>query len=208
MKRKKQKEKKKLTKKQLLVITIITIVLGIICYFLATEITKKIIDHKTIEQRLAEDEFTDLQELDKISSIDLVTLINSYNEFSDNDIDFNNIIDNKITVNNINFEFYLDNDNVYITAINYKNKTSATKKVIYNMIKANNNEIDDATIDMIYDKVFETLGNTSDDKSETSEFFQYQGLEFSLKEYKDNDYKYSFRIGRIMDEGTKTAENE
>ena len=208
MERKKKKEKRKLTKKQLLVITIITIVLGIICYFLATEITKKIIDHKTIEQRLAEDEFTDLQELDKISSIDLVTLINSYNEFSDNDIDFNSIIDNKITVNNINFEFYLDNDNVYITAINYKNKTSATKKVIYNMIKANNNEIDDATIDMIYDKVFETLGNTSDDKSETSEFFQYQGLEFSLKEYKDNDYKYSFRIGRIMDEGTKTAENE
>ena len=208
MERKKKKEKRKLTKKQLLIITLITIILGIICYFLATEITKKIIDHKTIEQRLAEDEFTDLQELDKISSIDLVTLINSYNEFSDNDIDFNNIINNKITVNNINFEFYLDNDNVYITAINYKNKTSATKKVIYNMIKANNNEIDDATIDMIYDKVFETLGNTSDDKSETSEFFQYQGLEFSLKEYKDNDYKYSFRIGRIMEEENETTENE
>ena len=67
------------------------------------------------------------------------------------------------------------------------------------MIIANNDDIDNDTVDLIYDKVFETLGNTTNNDSRTSEFFQYQGLEFSLKEYKDNDYKYSFRIGRITE---------
>ena len=67
------------------------------------------------------------------------------------------------------------------------------------MIIANNDDIDNDTVDLIYNKVFETLGNTTNDDSKTSEFFQYQGLEFSLKEYKDNDYKYSFRIGRITE---------
>ena len=68
------------------------------------------------------------------------------------------------------------------------------------MIIANNNNITEETTDLIYNKVFETLGNTKDETSETSEFFQYQGLEFSLKEYKNNNYKYSFRIGRIIKE--------
>ena len=65
---------------------------------------------------------------------------------------------------------------------------------------ANNSDIDEDTTKLVYNKVFETLGKTSDEKSKTSEFFQYKGLEFSLKEYQDNDYKYSFRIGRIIEE--------
>ena len=75
------------------------------------------------------------------------------------------------------------------------------------MIRANNSNISENTANLVYDKVFETLGNTSDEKSKTSEFFQYQGLEFSLKEYKNNDYKYSFRIGRIVEENQETEES-
>ena len=74
------------------------------------------------------------------------------------------------------------------------------------MILANNDTITDETIDLIYDRVFETIGNTKDETSKTSEFFQYQGLEFSLKEYSDSDYRYSFRIGRIVE--TEQEENE
>ena len=74
------------------------------------------------------------------------------------------------------------------------------------MIIASNKEISEDTTDLIYDRVFETLGNTEDEESKTSEFFQYQGLEFSLKEYKDSDYKYSFRIGRIIEEQEETKE--
>ena len=76
------------------------------------------------------------------------------------------------------------------------------------MIIASNNNITEETTDLIYDRVFETLGFTEDEESKTSEFFQYQGLELSLKEYKDNDYKYSFRIGRIIKENTDTETNQ
>ncbi len=199
MKKKEKKETKKLTKKQLIILTIVTIILGIICYFLATEITKSIIDHKSVEEMLADDDVSDLQELDTIEKIDLETLISNYNEIASEKIDLNNIKDNEINIDeNINISFYLTDDNVYITTINFKEENDSSKDIIYNMIEANNENLDDSTMDMIYEKVFETLGTTSDDNSETSEFFQYQGLEFSLKEYKDNDYRYSFRIGRIM----------
>ena len=199
MKKKEKKEKKKLTKKQLLILTIVTIILGIICYFLATEITKSIIDHKSVEEMLADDDVSDLQTLDTIEKINLETLISNYNDITDTAIDINDIDNDKINIDeNINISFYLTDDNVYITTINFKKENNSTKDIIYDMIEANNENLDDGTTDMIYEKVFETLGTTSDDNSETSEFFQYQGLEFSLKEYKDNDYKYSFRIGRIM----------
>ncbi len=199
MKKKEKKEKKKLTKKQLIILTIVTIILGIICYFLATEITKSIIDHKSVEEMLADDDVSDLQTLDTIEKINLETLISNYNDITDTAIDINDIDNDKINIDeNINISFYLTDDNVYITTINFKKENNSTKDIIYDMIEANNKSLDNNTIDMIYEKVFETLGTTSDDNSETSEFFQYQGLEFSLKKYKDNDYIYSFRIGRIM----------
>ena len=199
MKKKEKKEKKELTKKQLIILTIVTIILGIICYFLATEITKSIIDHKSVEEMLADDDVSDLQTLDTIEKINLETLISNYNDITDTAIDINDIDNDKINIDeNINISFYLTDDNVYITTINFKKENNSTKDIIYDMIEANNKSLDNNTIDMIYEKVFETLGTTSDDNSETSEFFQYQGLEFSLKKYKDNDYIYSFRIGRIM----------
>ena len=199
MKKKEKKEKKKLTKKQLLILTIVTIILGIICYFLATEITKSIIDHRSVKEMLADDDVSDLQTLDTIEKINLETLISNYNDITDTAIDINDIDNDKINIDeNINISFYLTDDNVYITTINFKKENNSTKDIIYDMIEANNKSLDNNTIDMIYEKVFETLGTTSDDNSETSEFFQYQGLEFSLKKYKDNDYIYSFRIGRIM----------
>ncbi|HIS38392.1 MAG TPA: hypothetical protein IAB45_02665 [Candidatus Onthousia faecavium] len=199
MKKKEKKEKKKLTKKQLIILTIVTIILGIICYFLATEITKSIIDHRSVKEMLADDDVSDLQTLDTIEKINLETLISNYNDITDTAIDINDIDNDKINIDeNINISFYLTDDNVYITTINFKKENNSTKDIIYDMIEANNKSLDNNTIDMIYEKVFETLGTTSDDNSETSEFFQYQGLEFSLKKYKDNDYIYSFRIGRIM----------
>lgn len=204
----KKKEKKKLSKKQIIILIIVTIILGIICYFAATEITKSIIDHITIEEKLKNDDFDSLREVDTIDDITLETLINNYNELSDNDIDYSNISDNKVKIDNVEVLFNLkDNSNVNIVSISFDNKTSKVKDIISNMIIANKSDINKETTDLIYDRVFETLGNTKDKNSKTSEFFQYQGLEFSLKEYKDSDYKYSFRIGRIVEEGnndTKT----
>lgn len=196
---KKNKEKKKLTRKQLIILIIVTIVLGTICYFIATEITKSIIDHKTMEEKLEKENFTNLTEPDTINNINLQEFISNYNEISNSAIDINSINNNKIIIDNIEIEFNLKNNNINIISINF-NKKKQAKELISNMIIANNNNITEETTDLIYNKVFETLGNTKDETSETSEFFQYQGLEFSLKEYKNNNYKYSFRIGRIIKE--------
>ena len=196
---KKKKDKKKLTKKQIIILIVVTIVLGTLCYFISTEITKSIIDHKTMEERLKNEEFPDLIEPDTISKISLSDLVNNFNDINEEGIDINNIINNKININNVEIEFYLNEGNVNIISINFNDKKNA-KDIISSMIIANNRNITEETTTLIYNKVFETLGNTNDEKSKTSEFFQYQGLELSLKEYKDNEYKYSFRIGRIVSE--------
>lgn len=197
---KKKKDKKKLTKKQIIILIIVTIVLGTLCYFISTEITKSIIDHKTMEERLRNEEYPDLIEPDTISNISLNDLINNFNEISAEDIDINSIVDNKTTMNDIEIEFCLNEDNVSIISINFNKKRDA-QDIITDMIIANNENITEETTTLIYDRVFETLGNTNDKESKTSEFFQYQGLEFSLKEFKEkNKYKYSFRIGRIIEE--------
>ena len=194
------KKKTKLTKKQIIILIIITIILGTICYFLSVEITKSIIDHKTIEEKMKSEDFKDLRKLETISNINLLNLVNNYNDISSEDINIILIENNKIKINDIEIEFIIKNENVSITSINFNKKNNTIKSIISNMIRANNEEIDENTTSLIYNKVFETLGNTSDKESKTSEFFQYKGLEFSLKEYKNNNYKYSFRIGRIIEE--------
>lgn len=197
---KKKKDKKKLTKKQIIILIAVTIVLGTLCYFISTEITKSIIDHKTMEKRLRNEDYPDLIEPDTISNISLNDLINNFNEISEEDIDINSIVDNKINIDDIEIEFYLNESNVNIISINF-NKKSDAQDIITDMIIANNENITEETTTLIYNRVFETLGNTSNKESKTSEFFQYQGLEFSLKEFKEkDDYKYSFRIGRIIEE--------
>lgn len=197
----KKKEKKKLTKKQIIIFIIVTIILSILCYFIATEVTKSIIDHKTVAKWKEEDSYSDLIEVDTIDNISLQDLIVDFNEINDENINIDDINNNKIVIDNIEITFNLKEDNnINIISINFNNKNSKSKEIITNMIIANNNDIDNDTIDLIYNKVFETLDNTSNNDSKTSEFFQYQGLEFSLKEYNNNDYKYSFRIGRITEE--------
>ena len=206
-KEKKKKEKKKLTKKQIIIIIILTIILGIICYFISTEVTKSIIDHRTMEEKKKKENFYDLRDLDTIENIDLNTFISNYNEVSNSDIGVEDIVDNTINIADMKINFATNNNYLTIVSINFAKKNKASKEIISNIIKANNRDINDKTIALVYDRVYETLGTTSDDDSETSEFFQYQGLEFSLKKYKNSDYKYSFRIGRIIEE-KEVIENE
>ena len=201
--KKDKKEKKKLTKKQIIILVIVTIVLGVICYFASTEITKSIIDHRTMNERLEKAREDSLMTVDTIENISLDDLVKKFNEINDDKLDVN---DNTAVINDMKIEFYLNDNNVNITTIDFAKRNKDAKNLISNMILANNDTITDETIDLIYDRVFETIGNTKDDESKTSEFFQYQGLEFSLKEYSDSDYRYSFRIGRIVE--TEQEENE
>ena len=205
MKKNVKREKKKLTKKQIVILVIVTIVLGVICYFASTEITKSIIDHKTMNERLEEAREDSLMTVDTIENISLDDLVKKFNEISDNKLE---VKDNIATINDMKIEFYLDDNNVSITTIDFAKRNKNAKDLISNMILANNDTITDDTIDLVYDRVFETIGNTKDEESKTSEFFQYQGLEFSLKEYNNNDYKYSFRIGRIVENQKENEKNE
>lgn len=196
----KKKKKEKLTKRQIVILVIVTLVLGIICYLVATEITKSVIDKKTMEEKMKKEDFSDLTELVSLENISFDDYINKYNEIINNDdLKINNTGDNSITINDNTITFYLDDDNnVTISKVDFKKKNNTAKNIIIGLIQANNEAVDKKTAKMIYDKVFETLGNTKDDDSKTSEFFQYQGIECSLKYYK-KEKLYSFRIGRIID---------
>ncbi len=203
---KKIKKKKKLTKKQIIILIIITIVLGILCYFISTEITKSIIDHITMEEKKKNEDYSDLLKPETIDNISLQDFINNYNENATESISIESIDNNRVIIDNIEIEFYLNNNNINIISINFDKKNKKVKEIISNIIIANNKEITDESIELIYNKVFETLGYTKDKRSETSEFYQYKGLEFSLKKHKNNDYKYSFRIGRIVKDETEKSD--
>lgn len=204
----KKKETKKLTRKQVIILIIVTIILGILCYFISTEVTKSIIDHKTMAERRENENYEDIIKIDTIENIDINTFINNYNEISNEDISSSDIVDNVINIGDCEIEFVINDNYLSITSVNFNKKNKSNKEVIRNIIKANNKDIDDDSIDLVYDRVFETKGTTNDDTGEISEFFQYQGLEFSLKEYKDSDYKYSFRIGRIIEEDKEETKEE
>ena len=204
----KKKETKKLTKKQIIILIIVTIILGILCYFISTEVTKSIIDHKTMAEKRENENYEDIIKIDTITNIDINTFINNYNEISNEDISSSDIVDNVINIGDCEIEFVINDNHLSITSVNFNKKNKSNKEIIRNIIKANNKDIDDDSIDLVYDRVFETKGTTNDDTGEISEFFQYQGLEFSLKEYKDSDYKYSFRIGRIIEENKEETKEE
>ncbi len=196
----KKKKNEKLKKRQIVILVITTLVLGIICYLLATEITKSVIDKKAMEEKMKKEDFSDLTKLVSLENISFDDYVNKYNEIINNDdLKINNTVDNSITINDNDITFYLDDDNnVTISKVDFKKKNNTAKNIIIGLIQANNEAVDKKTAKMIYDKVFETLGNTKDDDSKTSEFFQYQGIECSLKYYK-KEKLYSFRIGRIID---------
>ena len=204
----KKKETKKLTRKQIIILIIVTIILGILCYFISTEITKSIIDHRTMAEKRENENYEDIIKIDTIENIDINTFINNYNEISNEDISSSDIVDNVINIGDCEIEFVINDNHLSITSVNFNKKNKSNKEIIRNIIKANNKDIDDDSIDLVYDRVFETKGTTNDDTGKISEFFQYQGLEFSLKEYKDNDYKYSFRIGRIIEEDKEETKEE
>lgn len=204
----KKKETKKLTRKQIIILIIVTIILGILCYFISTEVTKSIIDHRTMAEKRENENYEDIIKIDTIENIDINTFINNYNEISNEDISSSDIVDNVINIGDCEIEFVINDNYLSITSVNFNKKNKSNKEVIRNIIKANNKDIDDDSIDLVYDRVFETKGTTNDDTGEISEFFQYQGLEFSLKEYKDSDYKYSFRIGRIIEEDKEETKEE
>ena len=104
------------------------------------------------------------------------------------------------TTNNITYVFQVTNNSVDIMSIYYKEENDEVKEIIKLAIKANNDNLSDEDINMVYDSVIRTRNNKEENNSKTSEYFQYKGLETSLKETILTDKSlYQFRIGRITE---------
>lgn len=212
MKRKKEKkikkEKKRLTKKQLIVLIIITIILGIGAYFLGTTLTKSYLDKK--QKKANEIDFEEMTKLETIKNISIDKLITNYNKLLNGaGLDKYNILKEKLTkkeslyeytTNNITYVFQVEQKNVQIMTIYYKEENNDNKEIIKLAIKANNSDLTDEDINNIYDSIIKTRANKEENNTKTSEYFQYKGIETNLKETIVGDKSiYQFRIGRITE---------
>jgi|GEM_PF-5622454 len=199
-------KKKKLTKKNKIILILITIVLGIGAYFLGAKLTKSYLDKES--KKANKIDFSEMTKLETIENISLKKLVANYNKIlEEKGLDKYIISQAKMdkkdnfyeyTINNITYVFQVTNNNVDITTIYYKEESDETKEIVKAFIKANNNNLSDEDITMVYDSVIRTRNNKEENNSKTSEYFQYKGLETSLKEtiLTDNSL-YQFRIGRI-----------
>ena len=203
-----KKKNEKLTKKAKIIIALITIVLGITVYFLGAFLTKKYLDYKN--EPLKEIDFSEMTKPQTIDGITFNKLLENYNNIlKDKSLDTYSINSNKMkstenlytyTTNDITYIFQTNNNKLEIMTICYKNENDDTKELIKAAIKANNDNLTDNDISSMYDNVIKTRNNKEEKESKTSEYFQYGGLEISLKEILNNDKSiYQFRIGRITE---------
>ncbi|MBD9098422.1 hypothetical protein EGP98_02300 [bacterium] len=104
------------------------------------------------------------------------------------------------TTNNITYVFQVTNKSVDIMTIYYKEESDITKELIKYALKANNEELEDGDIAMLYDSIINTRNNEEKNGAKISEYYQYKGLETNLKEtIIGNKSIYQFRIGRIKE---------
>lgn len=204
-KKKEKKEKKALTKKQIIIMIFATIVLGISAYFLGAGIAKAVLDYQNKDKN----NFSDLLEVDTTKEITLSDLLSRFNQLvQDHDlssyqIDENALTDTdqgkSITISDVQFVFQTGENGVKITAINYKEETEEIKELAVCFMLANQEKMSEEDASLLYDKVWETKNNSKKDGNYTSEFFQYLGIEVSLKTWQDHEYPYQLRIGRITE---------
>ena len=205
-KEEKKKKAKTRSKKRLILEIIITIILGIAAYLLGTVIAKNVMESKQPEENKTDIDFNFIN-IETIDSIDIDTLIQNYNQLlNENNLSSYQISIDELTANDygmeltkedLKYSFQLENDQVNITMLDYKEKNDLTEQLSKLLIKANNPDLDDESINLLYEKTFETENTTQEETYGLSEYFQYGGLEVSLKTYLNQEYLYQIRIGRL-----------
>ena len=151
-----------------------------------------------------------MTKLETSKDISLEKLIKKYNKFlNDNNLGDYVINQKKLdrkesfyeyTINNITYVFQVTNKSVDIMTIYYKEENDITKELIKYALKANNEELEDGDIAMLYDSIINTRNNEEKNGAKISEYYQYKGLETNLKEtIIGNKSIYQFRIGRIKE---------
>ena len=217
-KKRTKKKQTKMTKKMLLIYIIITVVGGTCSYLLGAGVTKAILDAEAAEKREEqkekdkEGEEVNIEGLTEVETIEEETLekvIKSYNKkMSDATykINMDELEDKEngkeITKEDVTFFFQTEKDNLKITVIKYNEANDTTKDIIQKMIQANNSELNEETAKLMYENVIKTKEETKEEDSSTSQFFQFQGLEASMKTFENENPKYQFRIGRLTKKNT------
>lgn len=195
-------------KKKKIILILVAIVLGITSYFLATSLTKSYLDKES--KKDTKIDFSEMTKLETSKDISLEKLIKKYNKFlNDNNLGDYVINQKKLdrkesfyeyTINNITYVFQVTNKSVDIMTIYYKEENDITKELIKYALKANNEELEDGDITMLYDSIINTRNNEEKNGAKISEYYQYKGLETNLKEtIIGNKSIYQFRIGRIKE---------
>lgn len=195
-------------KKKKIILILVAIVLGITSYFLATSLTKSYLDKES--KKDTKIDFSEMTKLETSKDISLEKLIKKYNKFlNDNNLGDYVINQKKLdrkesfyeyTINNITYVFQVTNKSVDIMTIYYKEENDITKELIKYALKANNEELEDGDIAMLYDSIINTRNNEEKNGAKISEYYQYKGLETNLKEtIIGNKSIYQFRIGRIKE---------
>ena len=195
-------------KKKKIILILVAIVLGIGSYFLATSLTKSYLDKES--KKDTKIDFSEMTKLETSKDISLEKLIKKYNKFlNDNNLGDYVINQKKLdkkesfyeyTTNNITYVFQVTNKSVDIMTIYYKEESDITKELIKYALKANNEELEDGDIAMLYDSIINTRNNEEKNGAKISEYYQYKGLETNLKEtIIGNKSIYQFRIGRIKE---------
>lgn len=195
-------------KKKKIILILVAIVLGISSYFLATSLTKSYLDKES--KKDTKIDFSEMTKLETSKDISLEKLIKKYNKFlNDNNLGDYVINQKKLdrkesfyeyTINNITYVFQVTNKSVDIMTIYYKEENDITKELIKYALKANNEELEDGDITMLYDSIINTRNNEEKNGAKISEYYQYKGLETNLKEtIIGNKSIYQFRIGRIKE---------
>ena len=195
-------------KKKKIILILVAIVLGISSYFLATSLTKSYLDKES--KKDTKIDFSEMTKLETSNDISLEKLIKKYNKFlNDNNLGDYVINQKKLdrkesfyeyTTNNITYVFQVTNKSVDIMTIYYKEENDITKELIKYALKANNEELEDGDITMLYDSIINTRNNEEKNGAKISEYYQYKGLETNLKEtIIGNKSIYQFRIGRIKE---------
>lgn len=195
-------------KKKKIILILVAIVLGISSYFLATSLTKSYLDKES--KKDTKIDFSEMTKLETSKDISLEKLIKKYNKFlNDNNLGDYVINQKKLdrkesfyeyTTNNITYVFQVTDKSVDIITIYYKEENDITKELIKYALKANNEELEDGDIAMLYDSIINTRNNEEKNGAKISEYYQYKGLETNLKEtIIGNKSIYQFRIGRIKE---------
>lgn len=195
-------------KKKKIILILVAIVLGIGSYFLATSLTKSYLDKES--KKDTKIDFSEMTKLETSKDISLEKLIKKYNKFlNDNNLGDYVINQKKLdkkesfyeyTTNNITYVFQVTNKSVDIMTIYYKEENDIIKELIKYALKANNDELEDGDITMLYDSIINTRNNEEKNGAKISEYYQYKGLETNLKEtIIGNKSIYQFRIGRIKE---------